>query len=78
MPQLTRISARITRRYLRALFVQGSAMKLTASDKAIDTIVAACDGDVRRAALEVMFLLEAEMQKLAARLSNADQEHSSP
>lgn len=68
----------MTLHFLIWLFVQGSAMKLMASDKAIDTIVAACDGDVRRAALEVMFLLEAEMQKLAARLSNADQEHSSP
>jgi replication-associated recombination protein RarA len=52
-------------------------MKFTTSDNVIDTIVAACDGDIRRA-LEVLFMLEAEIEKLAAALSRADQEHSSP
>jgi hypothetical protein len=53
-------------------------MKFTNNDKAIDKIVAACDGDIRRATLEVLFLLEAEIQKLAATLPGAEQEHSSP
>ena len=53
-------------------------MKFTTSDKAIDKIVAACDGDIRRAALEVLFLVEAEIQRLAATLPVADQEPSSP
>jgi hypothetical protein len=53
-------------------------MKFTTSDEAIDKIVAACNGDIRRAMLEVLFLLEAEIQKLAAALPSKDQEHSSP
>jgi len=39
--------------------------------------LAACDGDLRRA-LEVLFLLEAEIQKPTEALSRAKQEHSSP
>ena len=53
-------------------------MKFTTSNKiVIDEIVAACDGDIGRA-LEVLFLLESEIQKLTAALSSAKQEHSSP
>ena len=53
-------------------------MKFTASNKVvIDEIVEACDGDIR-GALEVLFLLETEIQKLTAALSSAKQEHSPP
>jgi hypothetical protein len=52
-------------------------MNFTTGDTAIDKIVAACDGDIRRA-LEVLFMLEAEIEKLTAALSSADREHSSP
>ena len=53
-------------------------MKFTTSNKVvIDEIVAACDGDLRRA-LEVLFLLETEIQKLTTALSTAKQEPSPP
>jgi hypothetical protein len=76
--QITLNFAWMSRRYLYAWFVQGSVMKFTTSNKVvIDEIVAACDGDIRRA-LEVLFLLESEIQKLTAALSSAKREHSSP